>query len=77
MLLQLHLAYTNEFSAGQQTAGWLAEKAMVYKTKFETDQKNWLDDLARKRKAKEERKGAVKHRQAVATASERLVEAFK
>jgi hypothetical protein len=32
----------------------LAEKATAHKTKFKTNQKNWLDDLAMKRKAKEE-----------------------
>jgi hypothetical protein len=54
MLLPLHLAYMNEFSGGQQTAGWLSEKAMVHRIKFKTDQKNWLDELAKKRKAEEE-----------------------
>ncbi len=50
----------------------------MHETKFETYQKNWLDDLARKRRAKEgKRNDAAKHRQAVATTSERLVEAFK
>jgi len=39
MLLPLHLDYMNEFSGGQQTAGWLSEKAMVHKIKFKTDQK--------------------------------------
>jgi hypothetical protein len=38
----MHLAYTSEFSGGQQTAGWLAEKATAHKTKFETDQENKL-----------------------------------
>jgi hypothetical protein len=54
MLLLMHLAYTSEFSGGQQTAGWLAEKATAHKTKFETNQKNQLEDLAKKRKAEEE-----------------------
>ncbi len=50
----------------------------MHKTKFETNQKSGLDDLARKRKAKQgKRKDAPKHRQAVATATEQQVEAFK
>jgi hypothetical protein len=40
MLLPMHLAYTSEFSGGQQTAGWLAEKATSHKTKFKINQKN-------------------------------------
>ncbi len=41
------------------------------------DQKNWLYDLVKKRKAKEdERKDAAKHMQAVATTSAQLVEAL-
>jgi ATP-dependent 26S proteasome regulatory subunit len=66
ILLPLHLAYNSEFSEGQQTAGWLSEKATVHKSKFETNQKNLLNDLAKKRKAEEDE-----------TASEHLVEAFK
>jgi hypothetical protein len=32
----------------------LSHKATVHKTKFETDQKNRLDELAKKRKAEDE-----------------------
>jgi hypothetical protein len=71
----MHLAYTNEFSGGQQTAGWLSEKATSRKSKFELDQKNHLGNLTRKGKA-EEWKNAANHRQAVANASEQLLEAF-
>ena len=54
------------------------EKAMAHKSKFETNQKNWLNELAKKRKAiDDKRKDAAKHRQTVAAASEQLVEAFK
>jgi hypothetical protein len=50
----------------------------MLKTKFETDQKNQLDDLAKKRKAEEEeRKDEARIRQTVSAASEQLVEAFK
>jgi hypothetical protein len=78
LLLQMHLEQTFEFGAGKQTAGWLSEKARMHKTKFETDQKNRLDDLAKKRKAEEEqRKDAARFRQTVSAASKQLVEAFK
>ena len=50
----------------------------MHRTKFETDQKNRLDDLAKKRKAEEdERKDAARFCQIVSAASEQLVEAFK
>ena len=45
MLLPMHLMYTYEFSGGQQTAGWLAEKTTAHKTKFEANQKNQLNVL--------------------------------
>jgi hypothetical protein len=78
LLLQMHLEQTFEFGAGKQTAGWLSEKATMHKTKFETKQKNRLDDLAKKRKAEEEeRKDSARFRQTVSAASEQLVEAFK
>jgi len=48
LLLPMHLAYTSEFSGGPQTAGWLSDKATAHKTKFETNQKNRLDELAKK-----------------------------
>jgi hypothetical protein len=50
LLLQMHLEHTFGFGAGQQTAGWLLEKASMHKTKFEMDQKNRLDDLAKQKK---------------------------
>jgi len=78
LLLQMHLEHTFEFGAGKKTAGWLSEKASMHKTKFETDQKNRLDDLAKKRKAEEEeRRDAARFHQTVSAASEQLVEAFK
>jgi len=78
LLLQMHLEHTFEFGAGQQTAGWLSEKASMHKTKFEMDQKNRLDDLVKKRKAEEdERRDAARFCQTVSAASEQLVEAFK
>jgi hypothetical protein len=50
----MHIGYTSEFSGASQTAGWLSGKATAHQTKFETDQKNRLDELAKKRKAEEE-----------------------
>jgi hypothetical protein len=49
LLLPMHIGYTPEFSGGAQTAGWLSHKATVHKTKFETDQKNRLNELAKKK----------------------------
>jgi len=77
LLLPMHLEYMSEFSGGPQTAGWLSHKATVHKTKFETDQKNRLDELAKKRKAEEEEQiDAVKNLKTVAEASAQLVQAF-
>jgi hypothetical protein len=53
LLLPMHIGYTSDFSGGAQTAGWLSGKATAHKTKLETDQKNRLDELAKKRKAEE------------------------
>jgi hypothetical protein len=70
IILPLNLAYTNKFSAGQQTAGWLAEKAMAQKNSSRPIRR--ISSMtARTRKAEEEeRKDVAKHRQAVAIASE-------
>jgi hypothetical protein len=78
LLLQMHLEHTFKFGAGKQTAGWLSEKASMHKTKFEMDQKNRLDDLAKKRKAEEDEcRDAARLHQTLSAASEQLVEAFK
>ncbi len=78
MLHPMHLAYTSEFNGGQKTADWLAEKATAHKTKFETDQKNRLENFAKKRKAEEEEQiDVAKNRKAVAEASAQLVLAFQ
>jgi hypothetical protein len=78
LLLEMHLEQTFEFGAWKQTAGWLSEKVTMHKTKFEMDQKNRLDDLAKKRKAEEEeRRDSARFHQTVSAASEQLVEAFK
>jgi hypothetical protein len=67
MLLPMHIGYTSEFGTGQQTAGWLLEKVTAHKMKFGADQKNWLEELTKKRKAeKEEHLDAAKNRKAVA-----------
>ncbi len=73
------LAYTNAFSRrSTDCVGWLEQETTTHKTKFETDHKNCLDDLAWKCKAEEnEKKDAAKHRQVVENASVQLVEAFK
>jgi hypothetical protein len=78
LLLPMHIGYTSEFSGGPQTAGWLSGKATAHKTKFDTDQKNQLDELAKKRKAEEEERiDVAKNRKAVAEAHAQLVKAFQ
>jgi uncharacterized protein YqeY len=78
MLLPMHIGYTSEFSSGQQTAGWLSEKATAHKTKFDMDQKNWLKELSKKRRDKEEEHlDAAENRKAVAEAYAQLVQAFQ
>jgi hypothetical protein len=78
LLLPMHIGYTSEFSGSLQTAGWLSGKATAHKTKFETDQKNQLNELAKKRKAEEEERiDATKNHKAVAEASAQLVQAFQ
>jgi signal recognition particle subunit SEC65 len=78
MLLPMHIDYTSEFGTGQQPAGWLLKKATAHKTKFETDQKNRLEELTKKKKAKEEEHlDAAKNRKAVTEASAQLVAAFQ
>jgi hypothetical protein len=78
LLLQMHIVYTSEFSGGAQTAGWLSGKATAHRTKFETDQKNRLDELAKKGRQKRTSelmwRGIIK---AVAEASAQLVQAFQ
>jgi hypothetical protein len=78
LLLPMHIGYTSEFSGGPQTAGWLSGKATAHQTKFETNRKNRLDELAKKWKAEEEERIAVaKNCKAVAEASAQLVQAFQ
>ena len=56
----------------------LAEKATAHKTKFETDQKNRLEDLVKKRREEEEEQiDMAKNRKAVAEASAQLVLVFR
>ena len=54
MFFPLHFAYSAEFGSGKQSALLLLEKSLEHKSKFETDKKNRLDELARKRKLEEE-----------------------
>jgi hypothetical protein len=78
MLLPMHIGYTSELGSSQKTAGWLSDKATAHKTKFEPDQKNRLEELWKRRKAKEEeRLDAAKNQKAVAEASAQLVQAFQ
>jgi hypothetical protein len=78
LLLPMHLEYMSEIRGGTQTAGWLSDKVTVHKMKYETDQKNQLDELAKNRKAEEEERiDAAKNRKAVAEASAQLVQAFQ
>ena len=78
MLLPMHIGYTSVFGTGQKTAGWLSEKATAHKTKFETNQKNQLKELTKKRKAEEEEHlDAAKKQKAVVEASAQLVAAFQ
>jgi hypothetical protein len=78
LLLPMHIGYTSEFSGGPQTAGWLSGEATAHRTKFETNRKNRLDELAKKWKAEEEERIAVaKNCKAVAEASAQLVQAFQ
>jgi hypothetical protein len=78
MFFPLHLAYSAEFGSGKQSALWLSEKSSEHKSKFEMDQRNRLDELARKRKLEEEEcLDAAKNRKQVAEASAQLVLAFQ
>jgi len=78
MFFPLHLAHLAEFGSGKQSASWLSEKSLEHKSKFKMDQKNRLDELARKRKLEEEeRLDAAKNRKQVAEASAQLVLAFQ
>jgi hypothetical protein len=78
MLLPMHIGYTSVFGTGKKTAGWLSEKATAHKTKFETNQKNRLKELTKKRKAEEEEHlDAAKKQKAVVEASAQLVAAFQ
>jgi hypothetical protein len=78
MFFPLHFAYSAEFGSRKQSTLWLSEKSLEHKSKFETDQKNRLDELARKRKAEEEEHlDAAKNRKQVADASAQLVLAFQ
>jgi len=52
----------------------VVREELEHKSKFKMDQKNWLDELARKRKLEEEeRLDAAKNRKQVAEASAQLV----
>jgi hypothetical protein len=73
LLLALHLQYTAQYSAGEQTLQWLEGKAVEMKTKFERDQKNReLDTKLKRQKEEEEQEEAAKNRKLVADSSVKL-----
>jgi hypothetical protein len=54
MLLGLHLEYSSQFAAGEQSLEWLDGKSVASSTKFEKDQKNHEAELQLKRQKEEE-----------------------
>ena len=78
MLLYCHLHHLKAFGNSKQDASWLEKQKVVTKSKFELDQKNQEDEIARKRAIEEnERMEAAKNRKAMAEASDRLVSCFE
>ncbi len=74
LLLSCHLEYNEPFGNGKQNAAWLENQKVAAKSKFEIDQKNRKDEIARKRavEEEEERKEAAKNRM-VAESTAQLV----
>ncbi len=54
MLLHLHVKYMPDYSNGAQNASWLEGKAVEHRGKFNADQKNQENELARKHAVEEE-----------------------
>jgi hypothetical protein len=78
LLFSSHLDYNSVFGTGKQNAGWLENQKAAAKSKFEIDQKNREDEIARKRALKEEeRKEAAKNRKMVAESTTQLVSYLK
>jgi hypothetical protein len=78
MLLASHLNHLKAFGNSKQDASWLEKQKIKAKSKFELDQKNREDKIARKRAVEEhERMEAAKNRKVVAEASDRLVSCFE
>jgi hypothetical protein len=55
MILPLHLAYSTEFGNRKQRAAWSSEKSLQHMSRFDTDQKNHFDELAKKRKGEKKK----------------------
>jgi hypothetical protein len=78
-LLKLHLDYNKAFGGNmKQDVTWLNSQKALVKSKFENDQKNCEDEIARKRAVEEEeRVEAAKTRQLMADNSSKLVECLE
>jgi len=49
------LSIASKFGSGKQSNSWLGEKSLEHKNKFETGQKNQLEDVLRNRKLRKKR----------------------
>ncbi len=78
-LLNLHLEYDKAFGGNtKQDATWLNLQKVVARSKFETDQKNREDEIARKRAIKEaERVEVAKNRKLMTDNSSKLVQCLE
>jgi hypothetical protein len=78
LLLELHLDYSKDYGTVKQGIGFLDEKKADQKSKYERDQKNREDMLAKKRaQEEEERLEAAKNRKIVAEQSIRMADCFE
>jgi hypothetical protein len=78
LLLELHIDYSKDFGIGSQGVAFLEEKKADQKSKYERDQKNREDMLAKKRALEEEeRLEAAKNRKIVAEQSIRMADCFE
>jgi len=66
------------FGSDKQSVEWLLGRVEKAKGKFETDQKNWEAEIARKRKLEEEEtKEAAQNRKVVAESSAKMCQTFE
>jgi len=78
LLLVLHLEHMKVFGSDKQSVEWLLGRVEKAKGKFETDQKNWEAEIARKRKLEEEEtKEAAQNRKVVAESSAKMCQTFE